>query len=177
MTGHITDESKDIHSAMIVFPSKLSSDNNYNYLYNCEYSVGDSSYLVMLEANYSQKAFDAEKKRLADLKVSFKMPDEMEKRENKIMYDDKLFCLPAYVAIYNSHLAFEYALIDEENNSVIYVFFQQYAKIDGMDEKYLPLEFQNDSKIKYKLSNGEPNIYCIRNEEGVDVWYNEIENK
>ena len=62
----------------------------------------------------------------------------------EIMYSDSLFAYPAYVAIYNANSSFEYALLDEENRTVVYVYHQLLndENSGNTPKEYCPLEFQ-----------------------------------
>lgn len=91
--------------------------------------------------------------------------------KNTINYTEKLFDYPAYITIYNTNMSFEYALTDDENRCIIYIFLKLYEGAKFLPEEYLPLEFQGKSMMNYDTSWQNQNIYYSTDTNGDHVYY------
>lgn len=134
-----------------IFP-EISKDNDnveivkYNYLSIDTFM--DPTCKVYLECKYKNiSSFERECSRLEQIKV------EMDEKTNKIVYKEDVFSLPAYIAMYNYSSCFEYALVDEVNKTIIYIYMQ------GTDYKipkeYLPKDKTFNDKISIYHFNGK----------------------
>ncbi|MEE1281817.1 MAG: hypothetical protein UHK60_06145 [Acutalibacteraceae bacterium] len=168
--GHIDNEGMDIRSGLFIFPDSIEELTNVEYEYDCKEGLLDNSYMIFLKGSYSDKqAYEKEIMRLENISCSV---DTSEKTVvNKIQYSDSLFDYPSYVAVYNTNLSFEYALADEENNSVIYIYLKQCEGADFLPEEYLPIEFRGNSMMDYDLKWENQNIYYAPDSNGDHVYY------
>ena len=89
---------------------------------------------------------------------------------NEVAYTESLFAYPAYVAIYNCHISFEYALLDESNREIIYVYFRFFNDTDFLPKPYRPLEFA-DKEIEYSFDWENQNIYYAPDSLGTHTYY------
>lgn len=168
--GHITNEGTDIRSGLFIFPESIENHENSEYEYYCKRGVLDNSYMIFLKTSYTNKeAYELELKRIADISCSINTSAGT--ILNKIQYAEDLFEYPAYVTIYNTNMSFEYALIDEENNSVIYVYLKLCEGADYLPDKYLPTEFNGKSMLQYDTSWTNQNIYYAPDGEGTHIYY------
>lgn len=168
--GHISDEGIDIRSGLFIFPKSIETLKDIEYEYYCERGIGDNSYMIFLKGTYPDKgAYEEELKRLADINCTIETTAGDIK--NNIEYTDTLFSYPAYVAIYHTNMSFEYALIDDKNNTVVYVFLKLCEGSDFLQDKYLPVEFKKKTMLKYDTNWKNQNIYYAPDGDGVYKYY------
>lgn len=73
---------------------------------------------IYLKCEYDLPTYKNETERLSQIR------EEYQGRIQKINYNTKDFRYPAYVTIFENDGCYEYALLDEENYSIIYIFLQ-----------------------------------------------------
>lgn len=168
-TGHIENEGTDIRSGLLIFPDTIDGLQDVDYRYSCKEGTLDNSYFIYLSATYTDNAYRTEKERLSNIQCTVKLPEKAV--ENSIEYSETLFDYPAYVAVYNTNMSFEYALTDDENNCIRYVYLKLCEGADYLAEKYLPLEFNGKSMLKYDTSWKNQNIYYATDNNGDHVYY------
>lgn len=164
--GHIDYEREEIESGLYIFPEDISEALEVDYFY---YTALDyhsiSNILIFTEVTYSEEDYKTEKERLAGLKCEITLSEKEQPVSNSIVYSEDLFSYPAYVTIYGSNLSYEYALVDEQNNRIIYV----YAKMKDLNEiipdKYLPIE-AIDKNMYENNSWDNINIYFAEDQNG-----------
>ena len=168
--GHVANEGIDIRSGLFVFPKSIDNLHHVEYEYSCKQGTLDNSYMIYLKAAYSDEtAYQAERERLANICCTIDTPDITV--VNKIEYTQTLFDYPAYVAIYNSNMSYEYALTDDASQSVVYVFLKLYEGSDFLADAYLPKEFQGGGKMQYDTTWSGKNIYYASDANGDHVYY------
>lgn len=168
-TGHIENEGTDIRSGLLIFPDTLEGLQDVEYQYSCKEGTLDNSYFIYLSATYAEDAYRTEKERLSNIQCTVKLPNKTV--NNAIEYSKTLFYYPAYVAVYNTNMSFEYALTDDENNRIRYVYIKLYEGADYLTEEYLPLEFKGKSMLNYDTSWQNQNIYYATDANGDHVYY------
>lgn len=168
-TGHIENEGTDIRSGLLIFPDTIEGLANVEYQYSCKEGTLDNSYFIYLRATYAEDAYRMERERLSNIQCTVKLPDKTV--NNSIEYSETLFAYPAYVAVYNTNMSFEYALADDENNCMIYVYLKLFEGADFLPEMYLPLEFKGKSMLNYDTSWQNQNIYYATDANGDHVYY------
>lgn len=147
MSGHIEKEESDCFSGLRIFPEKITEEmQNVSYYYECGNFALDNNYLIYLECEWADGVLEKEMDRLSTLYV------EYDSERNNILYDEELFAYPAYISVYdineNGAGYMEYALIDEENSKVIYIYSQLMSDInEKIDAKYLALETVKDEWV------------------------------
>ncbi|MBU3136381.1 zf-HC2 domain-containing protein [Clostridium gasigenes] len=137
----IHNEEQCMWSNLYVFPEKINNpDKVKSYYYYCDNKgLFDNSYQMYLESEFSEDEFKEEVKRLSEIKVKY------EGDENSIVYNNNDFKYPAYVAIKDNDCTYEYALVDDENNRVMYVYTRfMYESDIKFDKEYLPKNFMNN---------------------------------
>ncbi len=167
--GHIENEGMDIRSGLFIFPESIENPENAQYRYVCQEGLTDNSYMIYLKETYSDSAYQAEKERLANIRCVVEMPNNAV--ENTVEYTEKLFNYPAYITIYNTNMSFEYALADDENKCIIYIYLKLYEGAELLPEEYLPLEFQGESMMNYDTGWQNQNIYYATEMNGDHVYY------
>lgn len=169
--GHIELEREDMESALAVFPKEINTQDEAAYYYYCgRRSFTDNAYIIFAEMKYSSEAYESEKERLSKIECRIKAGNDKEIVCNKIQYTEDLFAYPAYVAIYGSNLSYEYALLDEEELRITYVFAKLKDLNEILPDEYLPVEMVGQDM--YENNSWENNnIYYAKNENGDYVFY------
>lgn len=85
------------------------------------------------------ETFEEECSRLSQITV------EKDSQINEVQHSETLFKYPAYIAMYDWSSCYEYALILEEENKIVYVFLQ--GNSQRVDKDYMPLNMNNDNNI------------------------------
>lgn len=176
MEGHIANEGDDIRSGLFVFPESIEELEDVEYEYFCEQGILDNSYAIVLKAVYpNQKDYDLEAERLSNINCTIKTSQGSVC--NEIEYSETHFDYPAYVAVYNTNMSFEYALADEENSCIVYVYLRLCEGADFLPDKYLPTEFKGKSMEQYDVDWKNQNIYYAPDDDGTGyVYYTDVED-
>ena len=111
--------SADMTSNFFHFPDDLSSAEEADFVYEYKTGLLDTDGWFFLTAEYSDEAFEAETERLSEVTCTIEAKDINVTHE--VMYDEDMYNYPAYIAIDGYCHNYEYALIDEANNRIIYV--------------------------------------------------------
>ena len=164
--GHIDNERQEIESGLYIFPEDITNALDVNYFY---YTALDfhsiSTIAIFAEVTYSEEDYQIEKERIAGLQCEIPMADDEQAVTNLIAYSEELFFYPAYIAVYNSNLSYEYALMDEESNKIIYV-YSKLKDLNGMiPDEYIPIEVI-DKNMYENNSWDNINIYYAEDENG-----------
>ena len=123
-------------------PEEISDVTEYFYLSMDTFMAPTCK--VFMECVFDDKEmFEQECNRLSQITV------ESDDEINEIKYKEDLFRYPAYVAIYDLSSCYEYALILEEEQKIIYVFCQS----TKVDKEYMPInkKEENDGFSIYKF--------------------------
>ena len=138
--GHIECERDEINSKLAIFPDLTKNAEDTDYYYYCSKGNINNHYVIYAEMEYTDEEYQKELQRLSEIEVEIELPSTQKVVSNGIVFDEKSFLYPAYVAIYGCNLSYEYALTDEENHKIIYV-YSRLQDMNGMiPDKYLPLE-------------------------------------
>lgn len=122
--GHIDKEREDLQSGLFIFPEVDTEGMTLEtYFYHCEPFAFDNSYQICLIATFEPTAYAAEIVRLSDVYAEYR--GEI----HRILKANEGFAYPAYVSIFGTNDT-EYALLDEDNNRVIYI----YRRFDTLGE-------------------------------------------
>ncbi len=132
------------YSNLEVFPSNPNEISEVSdYYYSCIDTFMDPTCKIYMTCSFSNnEMFERECSRLSQLTV------KKESEINKIRYSETLFKYPAYVAMYDWSSCYEYALILEEENKIVYVFLQ--GSSQKVDKEYMPLKINNES-MKFSM--------------------------
>jgi len=170
-SGHIDYEREEIESGLYIYPKSIAQALDVDYFYYTSLDYHSISNIVIFaEVTYSEEDYKKEKERILSLECEVALSENEQSVSNSIVYSEELFTYPAYIAIYASNLSYEYALTDEKNNKIIYV----YAKLKDLNgmipDKYLPLE--TIGKDMYgKNSWDNINIYYAEDKNGDYKFY------
>lgn len=159
-------ENSDAHSGLFIFPDDVKVDNVKEFKYLTRDDLFNGSYLFFLVQKYSNEEYSAEVERLKNVKAEF--PESVKnplyiKNEN-----------PTYITIFDGNGSYEYALLDAENKTIVYVFNQLFEWDDvNLDENYMLKNYSVSTNDKDTNRNGY-NMYYIYDKNGTGTSSDEI---
>jgi len=163
----INEYSSDMNSYFMVFPDDTDNMLVGEFASSLKTGLFDSDGYFILKAKYAPKDFESELNRLS--KITCELKFENDTVINKIRYDENMYNYPAYIASDGYDYVYEYALLDEENNSIIYVLlsYPHYANLTKYKD-YLKRD-SNEYNIENKTVLENFTIYAHKFEE-MDGW-------
>lgn len=161
-------ESKDVRSGLKIFPSEINKDKVKEFKY---YSADDlfvGSYLYYLVVDYDKDEFNTEVERIKSVNQPFR---DIVKN---IFFAKTGFKYPAYITIWDGNGTYEYAIVDEENTKIAYVFNQLFDwKDTDVAEDYLPKDYSVPSTSKDTGKDGY-SMYYVYDEFGTGYRFDEL---
>lgn len=157
--GHVEGEKGELRSGLYIFPKEISVNAiDTEFLYSCRAIGFGIDYQQYLKCTYSDEEYQAEVDRLKNIQC------EIHTRNgtvvNRIEYSDTKFDYPAYITAYGGNRMYEYALLNDEKNTIIYVYLQTISnKRVAFDKAYLPKEYQNGKQLLNEENMDSKNIY------------------
>ena len=130
----VADFGSEMNSGFFIFPDDPDKAVQKEYSYSTKTGLFDTDGYFILKAVYSDEDFKAEEERLSEISCEINFKDSS--HTNYIMYDDVSYNYPAYVANDGYDHAYEYALLDEENDTIIYVSlsYPQNTDLSGFED-------------------------------------------
>lgn len=137
----------DFDSGFFIFPDSIDNAKSVEYESKVKTGMFDSDGYFILEIEYDEMEYKKEIKRLAD--ISCEISYEGNAVQNQILYDNDKYNYPAYIASDGYDYVYEYALLDEDSNRIIYVLlsYPEYSKL----QKYS--DFLKKNVEEYNLNN------------------------
>ncbi|MCR5409488.1 MAG: helix-turn-helix domain-containing protein [Lachnospiraceae bacterium] len=123
--------SGDMTSHFFLFPDDLSETEEADFWYEYKTGLLDTDGSFFLTAVYSDENFADEIERISE--VTCTVNNDVEDITQAVIYDEDMYNYPAYIAIDGYTHNYEYALIDEDNNRIIYVLLG-YPDYDDLSE-------------------------------------------
>lgn len=121
----------DLDSNLSLFPDELNTeDADYEAILSS--SLFDTDARIILRCNYGAEEFEREIERLQGLSITLRSDDEQ--FTNEVLYDEESYYYPSYITIDGFKNTYEYALIDSENCSIVYIYLA-YPDIDSFPVK------------------------------------------
>ena len=158
----------DLNSSLRVFPDDTDTAKNLTYDSHLKTGLFDTDGYIILKADYDEDAFSAEVDRLSEIECTLLWQDQSV--TNKIRYDTESYKYPAYVASDGYDSTYEYALIDEENDSIIYIYISypesSILKLPKYSD-YLKKNLLEYGEHQFDSSLEEFTIYAHSFEEGI----------
>ena len=130
----VADFGSEMNSGFFIFPDDPDKAVQNEFSYSTKTGLFDTDGYFILKAVYSDEDFKAEEERLSEISCEINFKDSS--HTNYIMYDDVSYNYPAYVANDGYDHAYEYALLDEENDTIIYVSlsYPQNTDLSGFED-------------------------------------------
>ena len=146
----------DLSTALYLFPDNADKTEDAEYEAYFSYGLLDTDSYMVLEATYSAEEFDIEVQRLADISCSTAYDGETYTQD--VVYDTDSYLYPAYVAVDGYASEYEYALINESQHKITYIYFTYSDSI----LKHIDAEYRKVSEDAYTFQGStleRPNIY------------------
>ena len=155
---YIKEYGGDLDSNLSIFPDDKSNLINSTFTSSFKTNLFDSDGFIILDAKYNKKDFDNEISRLKNISISIPKtcyPNSLS-YTNYIKHDIDSYNYEAYITIDGFGSTYEYALINENELEIIYIYLS-YPNINNTNyNKYL-------KKDKSIYSNNNLNMYSIYN--------------
>ena len=117
---YLLDEwSGELNTLFMIFPENLENAESAEYNYYLKSGMFDTDGYIILKARYSDEEFNKESDRISD--ISCKVCFKDEEFTSDIKYDGENYKYPAYVTNDGFDDAYEYALINKDENEIYYV--------------------------------------------------------
>lgn len=129
----------DLDSNLSIFPNNKDNIISGTFSSSFKTNLFDSDGYILLTAKYQKEDFNNEINRLKKLNITIyeTCKDNAKSYTNYVKYDDKLYKYKAYIAIDGFDHTYEYALINEKDLEIIYLYLS-YPKINNSKyKKYL----------------------------------------
>ena len=109
----------DLDSDLSIFPDELLTEEA-EYKASFRSNLFDTDGRMILECSYDDEQFDGEISRMQQLSKTIRFGDE--EYTNEVLYDEESYPYPAYITIDGFGNTYEYALIDEAENRIVYIY-------------------------------------------------------
>ena len=134
---------------LAVFPEVIPEDAEvlYYLYYSATPAISKTSYQICLNLKLTPEEYQKEAERISliDKNTSiegFKITSDIRFNENDFIY-------PAYVSVFSLNSAFEYVLLNEAENNIIYIYIQFTNEKDiKFDKIFLPAGYKPYGAIK-----------------------------
>ncbi len=137
----LTEYRGDLDSGLLIFPDEINAVQEP--FYEAEFRTGlfDTDGYMVMELTYEAADYEAEVKRISEISVT--LSDRRESITQGVRLDLDDYAFPAYVASDGYDDVYEYALLDEEELRIIYVYlsYPQSQDLSGYRD-YLKQEFE-----------------------------------
>ncbi len=147
IVSEIRNDEREAHSEMLIFPED-EEDFEDAYLYEVNYGLS-TAHQIVVERKYDREEFDSEIRRL--LKLTYE--------GRHTYYTENQFNFPAIVGVFNHSNCYEYALLDNKKNQIVYVCNTFIDNMDFIKEDYRPVhlkELNKDNTTDYSI------YYCSK---------------
>ena len=141
--------SGDMDSVFMTFPDTTERMQNAEFVSCVKTGLFDSDGYFFLKADYDEETFESEVQRLSG--ITCEMEYRGEKVVKEIKYDESTYQYPAYIASDGYDYVYEYALIDDENQSVVYVLLSYPNYIELVQYR----DYLKKNPKEYVLENGK----------------------
>ena len=164
----VKDNWDDMDSLFLIFPDDISKIKNGKFASNIKSDLISSYGYIILEAYYEETDYLLEVNRLSEISYDLKnyYLGKEEHKVQKIKYEDDMYNYPAYITSDGYCGGYEYALIDDNNNRVIYIHLS-YPVLDEIQEfsDYLKIDKDSYSNLK-ETSKENFTIYAYKFHKG-----------
>lgn len=136
---------------LLVFPEKIPQSAEVNqYYFGKDSTLLFDDYQLILDCTLSQEDFEKECGRLSSLNYTVNVGETGEQVNKEILLDTEHFnCESAYVAQYTDS-EYEYALVYEGENRIVYVYLRYMPDEVAFDKNYLPTG-EVDESTEYSM--------------------------
>lgn len=151
---------EDYFSHLLIFPESNSDNLNIDkYYYRSESGLFDNSYDIYLEYSLDDDKYEAEKKRISELALSYKEQRNIAvKVENASLYE-------MYVTSWYAGRAYEYVLLDDENSKIVCIYLQ----LGTPNSSIIPEEYCVNIDVVNEAVSTKYSMYYFKTLGGMDM--------
>jgi len=150
----------DYFSHLLIFPESGSDELQIEkYYYKDAVLPFDNAYDIYLEYSLEAKEYEAEKKRIRELSLSYK------KQQNKVIKVEGASSYDMYVTSWYEMRAYEYALFDDENHKIVCI----YSQLGDPNGSAVPEKYHVDVDVVTKAVSKEYSMYYFKTGGGMDM--------
>ncbi|MBQ9863524.1 MAG: helix-turn-helix domain-containing protein [Lachnospiraceae bacterium] len=119
----IKEYGSDLDSGLFLFPDDTKNAIKVDFESSLKTGLFDTEGSIFLSADYTDEDFNKERNRLSQVTCTVYKTnyEDSDYHVGKVEYDTDSYNYPAYVACDGYDNVYEYALLDEENNRIVYV--------------------------------------------------------
>ena len=137
----------NVYSPLIIFPKEKLDAVSREYYHELHDELFETKCQMYLKMAYSDEMFKNEIQRIERLKYAYM------DQENGVYLDKSNYANTAYVALINWDDRYEYAIIFENVNTIIYVYLQDVDEDDvKLDNMFLPDFYEGNAGSGHNLS-------------------------
>lgn len=126
----------DLDSSLAIFPDgEIVAAAKAEYTAMLHTGLFDTDGEIVLECTYDKESFEQEEQRLSGLSMT--IVSGKESHVNTALYDMDSYKYPTYITIDGFGHTYEYALMDEENLRIIYVYLAYPDDESDVNARYL----------------------------------------
>lgn len=151
---------EDLDSSLEIFPDNKNNFINATFKSSLQTNLFDTDGYIILKTKYNKIDFDNEINRLKNISMTIKEKCYKDSKEhtNNIIYDEESYDYPAYITIDGFAYIYEYALINEKDLEITYVYLSYPTTNNDNYSKYLKKD-----KSKYNGNNENLKLYSMYN--------------
>ena len=145
---YIKEYGGDLDSNLSIFPDDKEILQNSEFSSSFQTNLFDSDGFIILISKYDKEDFDAEINRIKNLNVTINenCKDNSKTYTNYIRYEENIYNYPAYITIDGFAHTYEYALINEADLEIKYIYLS-YPDINNSNySNYLKIDKSSYSK-------------------------------
>lgn len=142
----------DLDSNLSIFPDNISKLVDASFNSSFQTNLFDSDGYILLKSKYNYEDFVLEIERIKNLSIiiSNGCNKNADTYKNIIKYDENSYKYPAYVTIDGFGNTYEYALINENELEIIYVYLSYPTNNNSIYSNYLKIDKSEYSKDEIK---------------------------
>lgn len=143
----------DGYSGLKIFPTQLANAEIQEYYYFSQDVLEAPKCQIYLQVKYDDTTYEKEVLRLKNINIV-----RNEQNKNVIWNDFEKFVSTAYICEYAWNNCYEYALIFDDMNTVVYIFLQNIEEKDVVFNKiFMPIKYgeERESYCIYGFGNGK----------------------
>ncbi len=148
----------DARSRLFIFPDKINKDKVESFEYLTQEGLFDGSYLFYIVVNYDEKEYNKEEERIKNIKRIYNGKNKYILKAEDLKYE-------TYITICDGMDTYEYAMLDNDNKKIAYVFRQLFNANNKLDKDYV-LNYIVPRENRDKYSPGY-NMYYFYDDYGI----------
>lgn len=151
---------EDYFSHLLIFPESSADKLNIEkYYYKSQSGLFDNTYDIYLEYSLDDEEYEAEKKRISELDLSY------EKQNNTAVKVENASTYEMYVTSWYATRAYEYVLLDDENRKIICI----YSQLGDPNNSVIPEKYRVNIDEVNKSVSSKYSMYYFKTLGGMDM--------